>query len=96
MENLTAITILLSYWLTIGLLAKWYAKREQPTYIAFLIGAVTCVISAGLVLGASSLYHAKLMLVSNSIEMTALLFVGLAIMGGWRCTDRTKKAGQTE
>ena len=96
MENITPIAILLSYWLTIGLLAKWCVKKEQPTYVAFAVGAITCVISAGLVLGISSIYHEKLMLINNSLAMTLFLFAGLAIMGGWRCTDRVKKASRSE
>lgn len=92
MDNITAIALLLGYWLTIGLLAQWCAKQAFPTHIAFILGAITCMAVAGIVLGISSLYHSKIMLVSNSLEMTALLFMGLAVMGGWRCTDKVKRA----
>ncbi|WP_292955055.1 MULTISPECIES: hypothetical protein [unclassified Neptuniibacter] len=95
MDNLTAIAMLLGYWLTIGLLAQWCAKKALPTRIAFILGAITCMAVAGIVLGASSIYHGKLMLVSNSLDMTALIFFGLAIMGGWRCTDKVRKANNS-
>ena len=96
MDNITAIALLLGYWLTIGLVAKWCAEKALPTHIAFLLGAVTCIGVAGIVLGISSAYHSKQMLVSDSLEMTALLFAVLAVMGGWRCIDRVKRARKKE
>jgi len=91
MDNLTAIALLLSYWLTIGLLAQWCAKKALTIRTAFLLGAAACICIAVTVMGVSSIYHSQLMLVSNSIEMTAFLFIALALMGGWRCTDKIRR-----